>query len=175
MTPSRRHILQLGASSVLLIFVGGCRRRSEPAAPHHALSYAEFVTLTAVCERILPRDDDPGAVDLGVPDYIDAALASDLDRWRDKVKRGLADLDAAARGRGESSFVDARPAVQDDVIADMHMGRADHAEAIQLIVSLTLEGAFGDPVYGGNIAGAGWILVGFAPCEPHPMGGHHHG
>ncbi|MGH9079738.1 MAG: gluconate 2-dehydrogenase subunit 3 family protein [Acidimicrobiales bacterium] len=36
----------------------------------------EYVTLTAMCERLIPADDVPGATDAGVADYIDGLLGA---------------------------------------------------------------------------------------------------
>ena len=36
----------------------------------------EYRTLVAVCERLIPRDESPGATDAGVADYIDGFLGA---------------------------------------------------------------------------------------------------
>ncbi len=38
----------------------------------------EFAVLSAACERLVPEDETPGAVSLGVPDYIDGLLGAFL-------------------------------------------------------------------------------------------------
>jgi len=40
------------------------------------LSDDEYRTLTAMCERLIPADDTPGATDAGVADYIDGLLGA---------------------------------------------------------------------------------------------------
>src|SRR5215472_11014634 len=44
------------------------------ASPHQTFTAAEFAIVSAACDRIIPRDEDPGALDANVPDYIDRML-----------------------------------------------------------------------------------------------------
>src|SRR5215470_5540886 len=170
MSPSltRRRFLELSASSAAAAALAGgaCRRdRAEPPKLA-ALTEAEYATTTAACDRILPRDEDPGAVDLGVPEYIDHALATELARLRDRFTAGLRALDAAAQQRAGARFCDATAAVRDHILDDWQDGTREQADFVRMLMNLTLEGAFGDPSYGGNRGGRGWALIGFAPCEP---------
>ena len=41
----------------------------------------------------------------------------------------------------------------------------EEARFLRNLVTATLEGALGDPAYGGNAAGAGWVELGF-PVDP---------
>ncbi len=62
--------------------------------------------LTSVLDEIIPPSDDgrmPGAGQLGLVGYIDAALQK-TPEFRTMIVQGLADLDAQARGRGAPSF-----------------------------------------------------------------------
>src|SRR5262245_43585528 len=111
---TRRRFLEYNAISAtagwLAVNLGGCRRAAAPTqGPRLAfLTDAEFATLEAACERILPRDDDPGAIDLGVPLYIDRALAGeDYRRQRDRFRAGLQALDGEARTRARRPFAEA--------------------------------------------------------------------
>lgn len=160
----------MGASLVLL---SGCQRRnSDRAAPADAPRFFtadERAALAAACERILPRDHDPGAIDLGVPDYIDRALVAEvMVKWREPLRRGLADLDTRARTRAGVGFAAAGPAVQDAILAEVEAESRRRTSFFGRLVHLTLEGAFGDPRHGGNRDGAGWRLVGFAPSPLRP-------
>jgi hypothetical protein len=40
------------------------------------LTAAEYRTLTAVCEHLIPADETPGATDAGVADYVDGLLGA---------------------------------------------------------------------------------------------------
>ena len=43
---------------------------------HRSLTNEEYDAVAAAVERICPRDEEPGAIDLGVPEYIDRALST---------------------------------------------------------------------------------------------------
>jgi gluconate 2-dehydrogenase gamma chain len=161
----------MGASLVLL---SGCKRKTtERDAPADGPGYftaEEKTTLAAACECILPRDDDPGAIDLGVPDYIDRALVDDvMVKWRLPLRRGLADLDTRARTRAGVGFAVAAVAVQDEILAELQAESRARTSFFRRLVHLTLEGAFGDPRHGGNRDGAGWRLIGFTPSPLRPQ------
>jgi gluconate 2-dehydrogenase gamma chain len=171
---TRRRLLQYGALSgtagLFVVTPQGCQRSPPPDQPRRLafFTFAEFATIEAVCERILPRDEDPGAIDLGVPAYIDRALAGDdYRRQRERFRSGLRALDLEAAKLARKPFAHAGGAQQDNIIDDWQNGTDDQVEFLRLLVRLTLEGAFGDPSYGGNRDGQGWRLVGFEPCEPH--------
>jgi gluconate 2-dehydrogenase gamma chain len=201
---ARRQFFQ----QISLLFAGGyvapaflleCRPRStQPADPDAAavgatpeagapgpvtLEATAFATLSAICDRLLPRDDEPGAVDLGVPAYIDKAIAShDLDATRENLQKNLALIDKDARARFSGvAFQDATPAQQDEVLKSWQTGSENHRRFFTNVLTLTLEGAFGDPKYGGNAGGRGFKMIGFTPDPPfvknggEAMPGMHHG
>jgi gluconate 2-dehydrogenase gamma chain len=170
----------MGASLVVL---GGCQSRrssgsgsAKPEAPPDAaprfFTAVELATLGAACERILPRDTEPNALDLGVPNYIDRALSDDLMvNWREPMRTGLADLEAEARHRGGVAFPALGGAEQDDLLLTVQKETRGRTGFFTRLFHLTMEGAFGDPLRGGNRDGAGWKLLGFTPdpCSPGPL------
>ena len=67
---TRREFLQLvGAGSAILILPAGC-------ASGGFLSASERATLAALCDAVLPPDDQPGGAALGAVAYIDALLTA---------------------------------------------------------------------------------------------------
>jgi gluconate 2-dehydrogenase gamma chain len=169
----------LGAGTYLALSANACRSSSSsssssasskaPPAPADAglvtFSPAIFATLSAVCERLLPRDQDPGALDLGVPTFVDRTLATpELASIRGPVVQGLSVLDAQAKKRFDGrAFHEVPPADQDSLLATLQSGRG---RLFDILLTLTLEGAFGDPKYGGNLGGRGFAMIGFAPDPP---------
>jgi gluconate 2-dehydrogenase gamma chain len=176
----------LGASGLGVLAEIACRPRTPagpPAAPPDAggktalltFSAAELATVAAVCERLLPRDEDPGAIDLGVPTYIDRELASpDLASWRDLALEVLPILDRQSGIRhGGKAFVECTPEQQDGLLVAWQRGKGGDKRFFDLMLTLTLEGAFGDPRHGGNAGGRGFGMIGFTPGAPfHDPGGH---
>jgi len=141
-----------------------------------ALSVPEYFTLAAACERVLPRDESPGALDLQVPRYIDHSLWADRDArgWRKEFRGGLGRLDAHARTNEGRPFYQLPVSRQDEILAEWeHAKSTERGRFFARLVTATLEGAMCDPVYGGNDAARGWALIGarrdpFGPKSPPP-------
>lgn len=188
--PTRRGfcglMMHLGVIAYATGRAAGCRPHgggrslsgTEAGAPPllRTFSPATFATLSAVCERLLPRDADPGAIDLGVPKYIDRAVAEpELAPIRSLLLRVLPIIDRESRKRfGEKAFHEAAPTEQDEIIGLWQHGHDGGQAFFPVILSLTLEGAFSDPKYGGNSGGRGFDMIGFRPAPPLSMGMHAH-
>ncbi|MBX5483323.1 MAG: gluconate 2-dehydrogenase subunit 3 family protein [Myxococcaceae bacterium] len=138
---------------------------------HRTFTNPEFAIVSALAERILPRDEDPGAIDANVPEYIDRMLQSpDLHQMKEDFLGGIEAIDRRARARFGKGFTDASAAEQDELIAAFKDAPPDSGEAkfYELLLTLTLEGFLGDPSYGGNKDYVGWALVGFQTTAPPP-------
>ncbi len=179
---SRRSFIQrvsfFGGSMVLL---GSCSReplppKTEPApAPlttsHVTFTDEEFEAVAAACERMLPRDEDPGAGDLGVPGYVDRALADQrMSHVKEDFIRGLGALMRRAQAQRGKPFARLTPEEQDALLTAFKNSARNSGEAhwYELLVVLTMEGALSDPSYGGNKDRKGWALIGFETSEPPP-------
>jgi len=186
----RRFLAQLtglGVSGYATLSTSSCHpQESTPATPDATpgaapeasaptlltFNAAAFATLSAFCERLLPRDEDPGATDLGVPVYIDRALATpELASVREVVVRVLPLVDRQARTRFDGkAFHEATAQQQDEIIGLWEKGNDGGQHFFPAVLSLTMEGAFGDPKYGGNVGGRGFDMIGFRPDPPlHKM------
>lgn len=188
----RRSFLQrltFFGGGVVLLGGSACKRgeSSEPARaqattptepPHLTFTRAEYAVVAAACERILPRDEDPGAQDADVPVYIDRILQTpELTQMRQDFVQGLAALERRSQRMFQVGFAQATPAQQDELLTVFKDSPAGSGEAhfFELLTVLTLEGFLGDPSYGGNKGQVGWKLVGFdtvgtvasAPPEGH--------
>jgi gluconate 2-dehydrogenase gamma chain len=180
---SRRSFIQrvsfFGGSMVLL---GSCSPEpvsakkaapssAPPTSSHVTLTDAEFDALAAAAERILPRDEDVGAADLGVPPYIDRALADPrMSHVKDDFIRGLEALMRRAQGQYKKPFAQLTTEQQDTLLTVFKNSPKNSGEGhwYELLVVLTMEGAFSDPSYGGNKDRKGWALIGFETSEPPP-------
>ena len=147
---------------------------------HRSLTNDEYDTVSAAVERICPRDEEPGAIDLGVPEYIDRALATPtLSHVRDDFVRGTEALMRRAQSRHRKPFAALAPEQQDDLLTEFKDSPAGSGEQHYwtVLIGLTMEGLFGDPEHGGNRGGRGWELIGFGKGphgSAHPPG-HSHG
>jgi len=172
--------LGVGASSALSVL--GCPSHPPPtaavdsAAPPPSASARElktlavpaFATLSAVCERLLPRDQDPGAIDLGVPTYIDAMMVTPaLASVREMLSKVLPIIDKESKKKfAGKAFADIAASEQDSILDTWQHGSESRQHFFDVILSLTMEGAFGDPKYGGNVGGRGFDMIGFRPDPP---------
>jgi gluconate 2-dehydrogenase gamma chain len=180
---SRRSFIQrvsfFGGSMVLL---GSCSREPLPAkkaeqpstlliGSHVTLTDEEFDAMAAACERILPRDEDVGAADLGVPGYVDRALSDvRMSHVKDDFIRGLDALMRRAQGQYGKPFPKLAPEAQDALLTVFKNSQKNSGEGhwYELLIVLTMEGALSDPSYGGNKDRKGWALIGFETSEPPP-------
>lgn len=167
-----RRLTFLGGGTVLL--GNGCKKDEAPVAttpPKQALTIShktftdvEWATLSAAVDRIIPRDEDPGALDAKVPEYIDRMLQTEaLEQMKKNFVPGLAALERRAQSMFKKPFAQATTAQQDELIAIFKDSPEKSGEArwYEILVVLCLEGFLGDPSYGGNQGEVGWKLVGF--------------
>ena len=206
---TRRRILAAGAVTSSLIAVqsadGETLHRRLPWAPSVGdrpqaaderpgwLFFAqdEAAFIEAACARLIPNDElGPGAVEAGVPRFIDRQLAGPYGQgdhfyltgptpkggptqgWQmgppaqvyrmtiPAVNRYAADAKGAV-------FAALKPEDQDGVLDALAQGAALLKASVAakaffgLLWQNTLEGFFADPIYGGNKDMVGWKLIGF--------------
>ncbi len=158
-----------------VVLLNGCKQEPKTPAPqalpkealtasHQTFTDAEWATLTAAVERMLPRDEDPGALDAKVPEYIDLMLQTEaMKQMRDNFVPGIAALGRRAQSMFKVPFAQCTSAQQDELLTLFKDSPEKSGEArwYEMFVVLTLEGFLGDPSYGGNQGEVGWKLVGF--------------
>ncbi len=129
------------------------------------LTLAEAETLAAVCDTLIPSDDNgPGANEARAIHYIDRSLASHnaADRFRYLI--GLSALrEHATKQHGKPfhqlSAGDRQAllqAMQDDTLSGFDPGSANF---FNMVRNHTIDGTFCDPYYGGNHHFIGWDLL----------------
>lgn len=147
-----------------------CQVAHRDGQSPRVLTAAQWDALDAACERILPKDKDPGAREVGVVNYIDAQLLyPPVSAFRALLQAGAGELDRLAGARGRPRFSALAADEQDRILADLphqRMGEYSGARFFQVLVALTMEGFFGDPIYGGNRDQAGWKMIKLVPRSP---------
>src|SRR5690625_267417 len=173
----------------------------------------DFEVLEAATERIFPEDDNgPGAVELGVPYFIDKQLAGQWgsntkdymrdpfdqgkqvqdyehqDREQDKQGpntstqiptptpryqtrlnrgeifiQGLRKLNKESQDRFDKKFIDVEVDEQNEILEafekrEIQMKDVESVTFFNLLLQTTLEGAYSEPVYGGNKNMQGWVM-----------------
>jgi gluconate 2-dehydrogenase gamma chain len=169
-----------------------------PATPANAVyrpaffTPAEWAFLNAVCDRLIPNDEHgPGAVALGVPQYIDRQMGTpwaDGAIWymqgpfyearpefgyqsqltpKQQYRIGIKAIDAVCQHQFNSNFSELRPERQDDVLRKIEKGELTSAELplktffSSFLLKNVMEGYFGDPMYGGNKDMAAWRMIAY--------------
>ena len=206
---SRRRLLTAGAAitavpvAAAAAALGGSDvpfkegQANAPAAVDNTSGWTWFTDveaafISAVVARLIPADDlGPGAVEAGVPTFIDRQLAGPYgrgERWymqgpwsaglptqgyqtrltpAGMYRAAIKAIDAAVvrESRG-GSFARLAAADQDAFLqrlekGDVALDGADGKAFFAQLLQNTLEGFWSDPIYGGNRDLAGWKLIGF--------------
>lgn len=121
MTLTRREALQrvawlmggtVSASAILAIQKGYSATTPAGRMPS-VLTPPQMRIVSTVSEIMIPRTDTPGAIDVGVPGFIDLMLADVYTQnAREHYLAGLADFDAAARTEHGKEFLALEPTHQ---------------------------------------------------------------
>jgi gluconate 2-dehydrogenase gamma chain len=129
------------------------------------LTRGEVKTLESIADRIFPKTDTPGAVEIGVLNYIDIALAGDYAPLVPLYRQGLRAVDRFARATLGKRFSDLNEDQKDAVLVEFEAGAVrgfkKAAEFFETVRYHVLEGVFCEPQYGGNKGMIGWRLVAF--------------
>jgi gluconate 2-dehydrogenase gamma chain len=144
-----------------------------------ALTADQWSMVEAIAARIIPSDDEPGATEAGVVNFVDKALAHEDKALVPVYRAGLAGVDAVAKKKFRKAFVALAAAEQDEVLGALESGKADGwpkgalgaADFFAAVRAHTVYGFLCDPAYGGNRDYAGWKVVGY-PGRQHHRGGY---
>jgi hypothetical protein len=122
----------------------------------------ERAQLGPVVDLIIPRDGDPGALDLGTLDFVVALLGT---RTQDAalIARGLDALDAKATGGTFAALSTGdQQALLEAVESEPWFVR---------LVTITTEGFYADPGNGGNAGARSWEMIGYRHGLPEGPSG----
>jgi len=200
----RRSIAIVPAAGALTAtgFVAGQQVAAPPAsaAPGPASSpytpvyfhAEEWAFIQAAVARLIPSDDTgPGAIEAGVPEFIDRQMEGVFGHaaiWymqgpfvpssplfgyqgkmppRDVYRSGIAATDAwCKQQKGGKRFAELDAATQDEVLKGLDGGTIQFAEVgakdfFTFLLQNTKEGYFSDPIHGGNKNAVAWKMIGF--------------
>ena len=163
---------------------------TEPEA-YTYFTEPEAAFLEAAVERLIPTDEHgPGARSAGVAFFIDQQMVGVFGTgakmytggpWlpgngnqgyqlrqspAELYRQGIAATNAYCETTYQKTFAELSAAHQDDVLTGLDTGKItfDNPPAkvfFEMLLQNTVEGFFGDPLYGGNRDKVGWKLVGF--------------
>lgn len=136
-TMNRRQVLQRvaylmgGAISApaVLGLLNGCAPKQEASWQPVFLTKEQGAVVADIAEIIIPRTATPGAIDVGVPAFIDTMLKDVYTQEdRDRYLTGLKAFDDAARTAHSKAFVDLNKSQQTELVRKVH----DEAVAVEL-------------------------------------------
>ena len=141
--------------------------RAQTAAAKTYLTAAQGAIVGPAVERILPRTDTPGAIDVGVPAFIDRMYGEVMTPAEQKLLVAIVEeIDAAAKAQG-GSFAALSAAQQDAVlrgIAKAQQGR--QPSSFELLRQATILGYFTSEPVGKNVLHYDPVPGAYDGCVP---------
>ncbi len=205
-SPSRRDFLRqslvtvpavslLGTAAIAQTQGSTAAAPAVAAGPKYTPRYftaPEWDFLQAAVDRLIPANEDgPGAVEAGVPEFLDRQMEAAYGHgglWymqgpfvpdapptlgyqlrytpRELYRKGIAAIDDWCRKQHNQTFA-ALPADQRDAIlhqlekGEITLDDVPTATFFAQLLTNTKEGYFADPMYGGNKQMAAWKMIGF--------------
>ncbi|WDZ94109.1 gluconate 2-dehydrogenase subunit 3 family protein [Herbaspirillum sp. WKF16] len=182
------------AAALALAAVPAMRGQAQGAAPYKPsfFSQEEFTLLSAMADTLIPADETgPGAIEAGVPEFIDAQMNTPYGRGQlwymqgpfdrdapavfgyqlpyppaDLYRKSLAGFSAAIRQQYGKDFPALAQAQRIEAITDLEkgslkMGEIPAAAFFTQLLQNVREGYFCDPADGGNKGMLSWKMIGF--------------
>jgi len=165
--------------------------KPDPYTPRF-LSAKEWKFVVAACDRLIPHDEHgPGAVELGVPEFLDRHLQTPYAAgaiWymqgpfleaapefgyqgklalKDIIRVGIAATDAhCSDSFSGKSFADLDQRMQIAVLTDLESGKIKLKDISSKLffadfLSEVRNGYFSDPIHGGNKNMGSWKMLGY--------------
>lgn len=163
----------LRASSATLLAAPLIQLPSFWESSHRYFTDSEAATVNAMCERIIPADEDPGAAWAGVIEFIDRKLVGYHRRYQSLYRVGLKGVSESCIILFNKDFIDLTNAQQDELLRNLESNQAPGAvwgqvsarDFFNRLVEHTLEGFYGGPRHGGNRDAVSWHMLGL-PTPP---------
>jgi gluconate 2-dehydrogenase gamma chain len=119
---------------------------------------AEALVIEAITEQIIPSDEDAGAKEANVINYLDKQLIGFFKKYQETYRLGIAGVQQSSGIIFGGKFEALEWAQQTEVLQRMEAGTADgdiwqteSAQAFfELIRDHTMQGFYGSPRHGGN-------------------------
>ncbi len=181
--PSRRRLFRAAGATGLAVAVPLPAPAQAPPPTYAFFNAREAAIIEAAVARLIPKDElGPGALEAGVPQFIDRQLAGAWGAGERLYRSGPWRQGTPSQGyqlpftpaelfrnalRGIDPGFDKMPAEKQDAYLKTlekekrDLGGVPSDVFFEALLEATVEGFFADPVYGGNRDMAGWKLIGF--------------
>ncbi len=142
--------------------------RAQTPAARAYLTPAQGAVLSAAAERILPRTETPGAIDAGVPAFIDRFYGEFMSQSdRQLLTAALDEIEKAAGTAHGASFASLTPAQQDGVLRSIAAAQqGNDPSSFALLRSVTVLGYFTSEPVGKNVLHYDPVPGGYDGCVP---------
>jgi gluconate 2-dehydrogenase gamma chain len=199
---SRRQLFKSLTLLPIAAGLGSCAKESDKPGNHDSIAaaqyqpiffnVAEWTFILAACDRLIPADDiGPGALQAGVPEFIDRHMQTPYasgDIWymqgpfieaapqfgyqgrlplRDILRVGIKSIDAhCLQAFGGKNFAQLGLGDQEKLLKAAEAGKLElenisAKEFFNQLLNETRLGYFCDPKYGGNKNMAAWKMIGY--------------
>lgn len=166
-TLPRRRFLQAAATAASSAAVS-CGGRSSP---WRFFTVAEAATAGSICNRLIPKDQDPGAEETGAVNYIDRQLKGPLRKYQRAYRQGLIGVNLVSREQFGKRFEELTDAQRDEFLTMIEAGHTPAGlwnptqaqQFFEMIRDHTMQSFYGDPRHGGNREYASWMMLGVPP------------
>ena len=142
--------------------------RAQTPAAKTFLTAAQSPILSAAAERILPKTDTPGAIDAGVPAFIDRFYGEFMNPADQRLLvTALDDIEAAAKSAHGASFAALPAAQQDTVLRSVAASQqARDPSPFGLLRSVTILGYFTSETVGRQVLHYDPVPGAYDGCVP---------
>lgn len=149
---SRRHLMVMGTAAAT----------ARAAAEFAFFTPAQAALVKLIAEQIIPADEDPGATEAGVANYIDRQLGGPLAPFAPLYREALPAFEPmrSMPFAAQTAFLKS--------VEKKQQGEAA-ARLFAVIIDHAMQGFYGPPADGGNRNQVSWKMLGIE----REMGGHH--
>ena len=167
----KRASLLLGAAISSSTLAGALNAQSPGGSAGSGpkrLKATQFEIVKALAERILPKTDTPGAIDAGVPEFIDAMHGGYMtDLEMNVFAQGLASVNKSSRADYGSPFTKLAPEQQDTVLRELAKASEGKSDTfLHKMRELTLTGYFTSELVMKNVLNYDFIPGMYKGCIP---------
>jgi gluconate 2-dehydrogenase gamma chain len=148
--------------SFLAAAVLGTAACRKDAGARLSLTGEEARTLDAICDVLIPADQDPGAAAAGAVVFIDRQLAGPYRRHLRAYREGLARTDSLSRKMFAKPLDQLAGEQRLRVVTSLEQGARPFFE---MVLAHTMQGFYGSPRHGGNRDYASWRML-RVPASP---------
>ncbi len=135
--------------------------------PWRHLSEDEARTLEVLCDRIIPADQDPGAVWAGAVNFIDRQLVGSYRKLQKTYHLGLAGANETSQAMFGKRVAALTGEQADEVLRKLEKGQAPGdtwkqlpaRQFFDLVLNHTMQSFYGDPRHGGNRERVSWKIL----------------